>query len=597
MQTIVTPDDPSLSATIDTNGFDVSYSSTGSIAGSGALMVLDSSGGQGTLDLTGADTSGLLGNLVIAGGFVAADGMNCLGSSGTVAFDGGGLRWSGPFNIPASEQIEVLAGGATFDVNGFAVEIDATIGCTSSDPDGADGGVTVMDGSGSGTGVLTLTNGNICQAGTTIAGGTLAIGSDADLGASGVPLTFSGGTLQATGPLTLADNEGNPRPVVTPDDPTLAAIIDSNGNAVTVPGPVSGAGGLTAIDTSGTGGTLTLSGANNTYSGVTIVGSPTETLVLGNGLALQQSTFDTSGPGTLNLNGCTALTFGGLQGSGDFSLPGGYSLTVGGNGYATTLSGVLSGGGSLCVAAPGGVVLTADNSGFAGTVTVLAGGFLEAISPAALPGYVGGSGTISTESGGTLAVAPAPAGGWRNRTSTGSARAAVSPAAQIWVSTREASRLLHDDTALDPSLGLVVLGNGTLVLTGNNSGFSAGLTVVGATVQFASTAPLGDGTAPITLDGGTLQAADALNLSAPIVLNPGGGTIDVNGFAVTVTSAISGTGPLTVIDSSGGSGAANPRRPKRLDGRLGHRGRSRATGQQQCLGQRRSHDQRRRLGS
>ena len=51
------------------------------------------------------------------------------------------------------------------------------------------------------------------------------------------------------------------------------------------------------MDTSnGGGGTLTLTGGNNTFTGVTTVGASGETLILGNDLALQDSTFDTSGP-------------------------------------------------------------------------------------------------------------------------------------------------------------------------------------------------------------------------------------------------------------------------------------------------------------
>ena len=101
-------------------------------------------------------------------------------------------------------MIDVRTGGATFDTNGNIVTIAAALGSTSNYTDGTAGGVTVMDGSGTGDGVLIVTGQNICQQGTTIASGTLDIAADAALGAPDAPLTFSGpGTLRATAALAL----------------------------------------------------------------------------------------------------------------------------------------------------------------------------------------------------------------------------------------------------------------------------------------------------------------------------------------------------------------------------------------------------------
>ena len=105
------------------------------------------------------------------------------------------------------------------------------------------------------------------------------IDADSELGDESGPLAFSGtGVLQAA----MSDvNLAATRAIVTPDDPSLAAIIDSHGNDVTVFGPISGAGGLTAIETTNSGGTLKLSSANNTFTGVTTVGGAYETFILG----------------------------------------------------------------------------------------------------------------------------------------------------------------------------------------------------------------------------------------------------------------------------------------------------------------------------
>ena len=270
---------------------------------------------------------------------------------------------------------------------------------------GSDGGITVMDRSTNGGGVLSLTGDNIYQAGVMIVSGTLAIDDDDALG-NGGPLTFTGqGALQATGDLPLGDT----RAIVTPDDPTLAAVIDSNAHSVTVPGLISGPGGLTAVNSGTSGGMLTLSHAN-TFTGVTTIGQAgqaAESLKLGSQYALQQSTLDTSGPGTLNYNGYANATLGGLQGPGgsSFPLPSGV-LTVGGNGFSTTFAGSFTGSGSLAVSGPGELILTntGNRSNFTNVTTVVNGGILEAASPGALPGYLAGTGNGAVASGTTLAV-------------------------------------------------------------------------------------------------------------------------------------------------------------------------------------------------
>ena len=335
---ITTPDDPTLAATIDTNGFYLGL--PGGVSGVGQLF----KSGDGTLDFSGANNSrtapsgGLQGSLIIEGGFVAADDPSNLGC-GSLVFDGGGLQATGGFTIPATKEIDVQSGGATFDTNSYTLEIDAVIGYSGpGDYDGAEGGISVMDSSTEGTGVLYVTGDNIYQGGATIASGTLEINGDAALG-DGEPLTFAGGTLQAAGPLALPGT----RAIVTPDDPSQSAIIDSNGNAVTVAGPISGSGGLTGIDSSGSPGSLTLTG-DNTFTGVAIVGTSTESLVVGSADALAGSTFDTSGPGNWSFaSGLPSASLGGLQGAtGDqVPVPAGFSLYVGGNGFTTVYTDLL----------------------------------------------------------------------------------------------------------------------------------------------------------------------------------------------------------------------------------------------------------------
>jgi autotransporter-associated beta strand protein len=197
---VTTPSDSSGTAAIDTNGFDLSL--PGGISG-GGLTVIDSSGGYGTLDLSGSQNPGLLGNVTLDGGFVAASNIGDLGSLGdsTLIFNGGGLRAvDNNLTIPSGKQIEVGAGGASFDSNGFVLEIDAAIASNGS---GTDGGITVMDSSPAGNGVVLLNAENGYQGGTTIASGTLQVSSPSNLGNAAATITFNGGMLQAAADLDL----------------------------------------------------------------------------------------------------------------------------------------------------------------------------------------------------------------------------------------------------------------------------------------------------------------------------------------------------------------------------------------------------------
>ena len=95
-------------------------------------------------------------------------------------------------------------------------------------------------------------------------------------------------------------------------------------------------------------GTLVLTGAN-TFSGLTRVTAGT--LRLANALALQQSTFNCGSSGTagLSFGTLTAATFGGLQGTNNFTLlntaSAAVALSVGNNGAAppTTASSAAAG--------------------------------------------------------------------------------------------------------------------------------------------------------------------------------------------------------------------------------------------------------------
>ena len=235
-------------------------------------------------------------------------------------------------------------------------------------------------------------------------------------------------------------------------------------------------------------------------------------------------------------------------------MPTGYALSVGGNGFSTTLSGSLCGGGSLTENGPGELVLAKDNSGFTGNLTIV-GGIIEAAIPAALPG------NVSVQCGGTLAVGVAgvdpsvASSEIASLLTSGDFAAGSNLGIDTGTSSFEYDGIIADPPQNSP-LGLVVLGSGTLFLTGSNT-YSGGTMIVGATLNFSSLGNLGSG--GITLDGGTLQYATAftgpMDISGlGVTIDAGGATIDTNGKNVAFASSIGngGSGGLTVIDSSGG---------------------------------------------
>jgi fibronectin-binding autotransporter adhesin len=85
---------------------------------------------------------------------------------------------------------------------------------------------------------------------------------------------------------------------------------------------------------------------------------------------------------------------------------------------------------------------------------------------------------------------------------------------------------------------------GTLVLNGNNR-YSGGTTVSAGVLQIAQDANLGAADTALTLAGGTLRYGAAFNSSREVTLVNGGGTIDSNGFDVSLLNNVTGTGNLT----------------------------------------------------
>ncbi len=189
-----------------------------------------------------------------------------------------------PSALATNRNVTINNGAtATFDTQGNAMTIPGVI----SGP----GNLTKA-----GAGTLNLSGTNSYVGGTTINGGTLNINADAALGtAPSTPtqnITFgANGTLQAgAASIALATN----RNVTINNGAT--ATFDTQGNAMTIPGVISGPGSLTKAGA----GTMTLLG-NNTYAGPTAVNGGN--LVLTG--ASQSSSYTANNGGTLQFNGDT----------------------------------------------------------------------------------------------------------------------------------------------------------------------------------------------------------------------------------------------------------------------------------------------------
>ncbi len=206
-----------------------------------------------------------------------------------------------------------------------------------------------------GTSTVTLTGVNTYAGATTIGTGTLNANTTDALGDSSATntLIFTGGTLQAGGTITSAATR-----LVTL---TSTGQIDTNGNAVSIAGIMSGAGGL---NKSGAG-TLTLTGVN-TYTGSTTIGAGTlnanATDALGSGVATNTLVF----------------TGGTLQAGGTITSPSTRLVTltstgaIDTNGNPVSIAGIMSGAGGVTKSGANTLTLTGVNT-YTGGTTINAG--------------------------------------------------------------------------------------------------------------------------------------------------------------------------------------------------------------------------------
>jgi outer membrane autotransporter protein len=354
------------------------------------------------LTVTGGGTAILSGENTYSGGTTIIDGTTVqvtnsnpdVSSSigtGSLTLDNGILQ-AGANDLTFSNAVSLTNNGGTFDSNGNTLTWTGVIS--------GEGKLTKV-----GAGTLILATTDTYAGGTLLDFGTLGLAANGALGSGNVTMQ-PGTTLQFESSGIALENS-----IVLNANPTF----DTGSSTDAISGVISGSGALTKIGS----GTLILAGAN-TYAGGTLL--DVGTLGIASNGAL--------GAGALAMQPGTTLQF---EASG-LTLPNAIVLnadpTIDTGSNTDTISGVISGAGSLDKIGSGTLILTAANT-YSGPTDVQAGtlglrGSLASTVTVESGAILGGTGTIGgliANSGAT--VAPGVLGAYARFTVTGEASFAV----------------------------------------------------------------------------------------------------------------------------------------------------------------------------
>ncbi|KAB2658097.1 hypothetical protein F9K94_07830 [Brucella tritici] len=524
----------------------------------GGSSVRGGGGGNGTggayNGVSGSGGGGGAGTILRAGTLTVGSGANITGGSGGA---GGGSEFS----------TTVWGGGGGAGGDGVVVDQNAVLtnyGVITGGTGGAGGkGNNGQGGNGSdGDGLRMGTGSHVVNAGSISYGG-------AGVGANAVDIVGSGNTFEIWSGSTITGNvvvktgtTGNVFVLGGTNNGTFDATTlgtkyigfnsyakDGSGTW-TMTGAVAGTNawdirqgtlalsGAASLEnasnvTIATGATLDLGGVASTASLKTVSGGGTIALgsktlnfagnndmtFTGNVTGGVNSVLQKSGTGKFVFTGdITAATVkndagilqvgdGGTTGTITSAIVNGGSLILNRKG-ATTLGGVVSGGGTLQASGGGTFILTAANT-YTGATTIDANTTLQIGSGGLL-------GSISTSSGvtnnGTLAF---------NR-----------------------SDVIAFDKVVSGTGVLTQMGAGTLTLSGGNT-YTGGTNFNAGVISVANNSNLGATSGGLNFNGGTLRLSAAFDNARAVTLGTGGGTIETVTGDSTFSGAISGTGKLT----------------------------------------------------
>ena len=497
----------SVNGSVDTNGNSMTLS--GGISGAGTLTKI----GTGTLVLTGTNTYG--GGTAISAGTLQANTTASLPSGGNMSLTGTGVlilnAGTGTFTIgdltgTSGTSIHLnsdpLVFGTATASTTFAGNISGTAGS--------------LTKQGSGTAIFSGTN---SYADTTIvSAGTLEIDTINSLPDVNVSLSGATAVLNlapASGAFTIADLTG-----VAGSNLNLGTSTLTFGTATastTFSGSITGTTATLTKDGTGAAlllGTGTFTGGTTLNQGTlgvgtsTSLGSGTLTFATNSGNILQaEATLAMANPIVLNVNG-TADT----------------------NGFNLTLSGGISGAGSLTKISLGTLLL--PNANTYGGGTNLNQGTINVGNNTSL-----GTGTLTfqTNTGNVLQ----------------SGAANLNLANTIVLTTSGTADTNGNTMTLSGGISgagaLTKISAGTLALSHANT-YGGGTNLNQGTINVGNNTSLGAGTLTFeSIAGNILQSGAAnLNLANAIVLTTSG-SVDTNGNTMTLSGGISGTGVLTKI--------------------------------------------------
>jgi autotransporter-associated beta strand protein len=564
--------------------------------------------------VTIGNSNAYTGATTISSGTLQANNAQALGSGGNITFGGGTLQYT---SASAGQDWSTrfknsTAGPITLDTNSQNVTLAGIIDGSNTD------GLTKA-----GSGTLTLAAANAYSGATTLSGGTLNLGAAENPGTSGplgtstapgsiilnggclqystsnqydysprfstaanqaynvdtngqnvtwaAALTSSGGSLQklGAGMLTLTANNTYTGPTVVSGG-TLAPAVNINYNAV---GTIN-ANSAVSINN---GGTIFLSGADNTLGGYTDSNIPPVTINTGGAMVINAAY--TTHLAILTLAGGTLGSTGAPAGDG--STYGTYNLdmglTAGGIPQTSTISaldvGLTQAGGTVFTVNPGaanGIDLLVTGyfgqpGGVGNTAFVKAGAGVMALAGANT--YTAGT----TISGGTLMIG------------NGGTAGSLSPASAITDNAALAFNLnataaqgsSFSGSAISGTGSLVQMGPGTTILNVANS-YSGGTIVNGGTLALNAAGAIADNTALTINSGGYVSLTypiNAINGLQSVAINSGGtlsadstagqahtllnstGTLSMNGGVLTGNANFNGTYGQFFINNSGPGGA------------------------------------------
>ena len=488
--------------TFNSNGN--AFSLSGTVSGTGNFI----KAGAGNMTLSGANS--WTGSTTLNAGQLTLGAATSLGNTAnSTALNGGTLDLNG---FTVTQNGGLTLSGATLQNGTFSSSgaFNLQAGTVNATLAGA-GNLTKTT-----SGLVILGAANSYTGGTTISNGTVRIGN---AGAFGVGTVGIGGaTLQAGAALTVANN------IAMTSDTTF----DSNGNAFSLSGTVSGTGNFIKAGA----GNMTLSAANSWTGSTTVnagqltLGTSTSLGNTGNSVALNGGTLDLNGF-TITQNGGLTLAGATLQ-NGTFSSSGGFNLQAG------TVNANLAGSGAVAKTTAGLVILGAADS-YTGGTTISAGQLT--LGNAAALGITANTTAIS---GGTLDLGAFTAQQGVLNQSGGTVQNGTMTVGtyQLTGGTLASTATVSAATAFDMQAGTV---NGVLAGAGALTKTTASTVTLAGVETYTGATTVNGGT--LSVNGSTTASVTTVNAGGTLGGNGTVGTTTINGGVLAPGNSI---GLLTV---------------------------------------------------